>query len=138
MARDRFEAPLHTDHLPGSGSYFRIVPHSDSRGDGTAQGSGLIDAHCLHRMVHHVRKHLRPNVRTCHTARQANGRNRLPPRCEQFVKMVAVDSEKKVIPPCGRCREFISQINDENRACQVLLDNGRVAAIGELLPDPWN
>lgn len=56
----------------------------------------------------------------------------------RIVKMVAVDSEKKVIPPCGRCREFISQINDENRACQVLLANGRIAAIGELLPDPWN
>src|SRR5512147_2676525 len=30
------------------------------------------------------------------------------------LKMVAVNWDGKVLPPCGRCREFISQLHPEN------------------------
>lgn len=54
----------------------------------------------------------------------------------RVVRMVAVQWEGKVIPPCGRCREFISQLHDDNIDCQVQLQ-GRVATLRELLPDRW-
>lgn len=57
----------------------------------------------------------------------------------RIIKCVAVQgSAGKVIPPCGRCREFISQINDENDLCEVLLEEGQIATIRELLPHGWN
>ena len=51
-----------------------------------------------------------------------------------IVKMVAVYQDGSIIPPCGRCREFICQIHPLNHLCQVLLSN-RVALMDELLPE---
>ncbi len=57
----------------------------------------------------------------------------------RIIKLVAVMGRTgKAVPPCGRCREFICQINDENYKCEVLLDEGRITTIDELLPDRWN
>jgi cytidine deaminase len=57
----------------------------------------------------------------------------------RIVKLTAVMGRTgKAIPPCGRCREFICQIDDENDKCEVLLDEGRIVTIGELLPDRWS
>lgn len=57
----------------------------------------------------------------------------------RITKCVAVLGRTgKVIPPCGRCREFISQINDENILCEVLLEDGSIATIGDLLPHHWS
>ena len=56
----------------------------------------------------------------------------------RITKCVAVQgSTGKVIPPCGRCREFIRQINDDNDQCEVLLEDGTTAAISALLPHCW-
>lgn len=30
----------------------------------------------------------------------------------EIVKMVAINKRGNILPPCGRCREFISQLND--------------------------
>lgn len=51
-------------------------------------------------------------------------------------KIVAV-SEDGVIAPCGRCREFIYQINHGNLDTKVLLNDG-VHTIRELLPHIFN
>ena len=40
-----------------------------------------------------------------------------------------------VLPPCGRCREFIRQIDPANLDTIVLLGNGRIARLHELLPE---
>lgn len=56
----------------------------------------------------------------------------------RIIKCVAVRaSDKKVIPPCGRCREFIRQIDDENDQCEVLVEEGIVVTIKDLLPHSW-
>lgn len=55
----------------------------------------------------------------------------------RIVRMVAVYKNGDIIPPCGRCREFVSQIHDENMACEVLLQSG-VKTIAELLPEHWS
>ena len=49
--------------------------------------------------------------------------------------IVAVgDAGRGVIPPCGRCREFIAQLGHPTR---ILLPGGRSATIDALLPEPW-
>jgi len=39
-----------------------------------------------------------------------------------------------VIPPCGRCREFIRQVNNENLDTDVILAGNKVVKVRELLP----
>lgn len=36
------------------------------------------------------------------------------------------------MPPCGRCREFLSQLG--NQDCQVMIAEDTVVTVGELLP----
>jgi cytidine deaminase len=52
----------------------------------------------------------------------------------QVVKMVAVGWDEKVLPPCGRCREFISQLHAKNLDAEVLVADGVVVRLSELLP----
>lgn len=39
-----------------------------------------------------------------------------------------------VLPPCGRCREFIRQVDPENLSTQVILGREETANLAELLP----
>ena len=55
----------------------------------------------------------------------------------KIVKLVAA-SDKNVVPSCGRCREFIRQINDENMKTKILINDGEYKTIEELLPNSWN
>lgn len=54
-------------------------------------------------------------------------------------KIVKIVSAKKgqIYPPCGRCRELIRMLDEENLKTKVLLEDGKVVTIGELLPYPW-
>jgi cytidine deaminase len=53
------------------------------------------------------------------------------------LKMVAVNWDGRVLPPCGRCREFVSQLDDGNRHAEVLVASGVVLPLSELLPHNW-
>lgn len=55
----------------------------------------------------------------------------------RVLKMVAVGWDGAIMPPCGRCREFISQLHEENRETEVLVAEGVVVTIRELLPFDW-
>lgn len=55
----------------------------------------------------------------------------------QVRKIVAVGTDGLVMPPCGRCRELIYQINDENRRTEVILPGDKVARLEDLLPQHW-
>lgn len=52
-------------------------------------------------------------------------------------KMVAVCHGTGIVPPCGRCREFMYQINHENLQCQVMLKD-KLVTLDELLPYRWD
>jgi cytidine deaminase len=56
----------------------------------------------------------------------------------RIAKIVAVwrghDGVRHVLSPCGRCREFIRQIDPANIDAEVVLDRARSAALRELLP----
>ena len=55
----------------------------------------------------------------------------------RVVKMVAVNWDGSILPPCGRCREFISQLHEENLNAEVLITQGTVKTLQELLPFDW-
>jgi len=40
-------------------------------------------------------------------------------------------------PPCGSCREFISQFHDENFKAEVMVSEGKIVTLKELLPHDW-
>ena len=52
-------------------------------------------------------------------------------------KMVAVNWDGKILPPCGRCREFISQLHPENMNALVVVAENIVVPLCELLPYDW-
>jgi cytidine deaminase len=51
--------------------------------------------------------------------------------------IVAVGPDGKELPPCGRCRELIFQIDAANADTRVLLPRGKIVTIHQLLPDHW-
>lgn len=55
----------------------------------------------------------------------------------RVMMMVAVGWDGKIMPPCGRCREFISQLHDDNRSALVLVAQGVVVPLRDLLPHDW-
>ena len=46
------------------------------------------------------------------------------------------DGNTEIVPPCGRCREFLCQLHDDNHLAQVKLSD-RVLTLDELLPFRW-
>lgn len=55
----------------------------------------------------------------------------------RVLRMVAVNRNGVILPPCGRCREFISQLHRDNLNAQVLVTEGVVTTLRELLPYGW-
>jgi cytidine deaminase len=55
----------------------------------------------------------------------------------RVIKMIAVGSEGNIMPPCGRCREFISQLHNDNREAEVMVADDVVVTLRELLPHDW-
>jgi cytidine deaminase len=59
----------------------------------------------------------------------------------QIQKVVAVylepDNTLRVLPPCGRCREFIHQVDERNLQTIVILSEDKEVTLSELLPYRW-
>jgi cytidine deaminase len=55
----------------------------------------------------------------------------------KILYVVAVRWNGEVIPPCGRCREMMWQLNAANRHALVILGQDLVKPLHELLPHPW-
>lgn len=55
----------------------------------------------------------------------------------RVVRMVAVGSDGCVLPPCGRCREFIRQLHLDNLDCEVMVKEGTILPLKDLLPYPF-
>ena len=52
-------------------------------------------------------------------------------------KIVAVSSNGIIMPPCGRCREMILQVNDKNINTDIIINKNKVVKLKELLPLIW-
>lgn len=55
----------------------------------------------------------------------------------RVIKMLAIDSDGRILPPCGRCREFISQLHPDNLSTEVMVSADTVVTLHELLPYDW-
>ena len=53
-------------------------------------------------------------------------------------RMIAVEWDGRILPPCGRCREFISQLHDDNLNTEVMVGEDVIVTIRELLPYNWH
>lgn len=57
----------------------------------------------------------------------------------QIAKIVAVWRDEQgrlfVLPPCGRCREFMRQIDEANLDAEVILGDDRRQLLRDLLPE---
>ncbi|MGD1120129.1 MAG: cytidine deaminase [Dehalococcoidales bacterium] len=55
----------------------------------------------------------------------------------EIVMIVAVNDQKQILPPCGRCRELIYQVNKANAQTKVILNSQKTITLKELLPCNW-
>jgi cytidine deaminase len=53
-----------------------------------------------------------------------------------IASVVAVSATKGIVPPCGRCRELMWQLDPRNRTARVIVGEGEVLALEDLLPQP--
>ena len=54
---------------------------------------------------------------------------------DRVEQIVAVDWARRILPPCGRCREFLLQLGNPN--AQVLVAKDTAVPVKELLPWSW-
>lgn len=55
-------------------------------------------------------------------------------------RVIAVNREGKTIPPCGACRELMSQLMPDNyRDIEIMMDytSGKIMTLGQLTPEWW-
>lgn len=70
---------------------------------------------------------------------QANGTG-LTNGEDAIKRVIAIDRDGKAIPPCGACREFMTQLMpEEYRKIEIMMDyeTERVITLGELTPEWW-
>jgi cytidine deaminase len=61
----------------------------------------------------------------------------LKDRETKIIAIVATSSKHSIMPPCGRCREMMMQIDTDNSDTEVILAEDRVEKLRNLLPDHW-
>ena len=56
---------------------------------------------------------------------------------QEVARMVAVNHQGEILPPCGRCREFISQLAEGKKEAEILVEPDRAVRLRALLPCDW-
>ena len=57
----------------------------------------------------------------------------------KIAKIVAIWGENTVLPPCGRCRELMYEIDETNlESTDVVLGENNAVKLKDLLPHPYN
>jgi cytidine deaminase len=55
----------------------------------------------------------------------------------KIIMVVAVTDKKEIIPPCGRCRELLAQVNEDNMKAKVIISQNKTVTLRNLLPYYW-
>lgn len=55
----------------------------------------------------------------------------------EIATIVAVTFEETILPPCGRCREMLYQINEKNLKTEVIVSANEKRCLAGLLPLNW-
>jgi cytidine deaminase len=53
------------------------------------------------------------------------------------IDTVVAVTKDRILPPCGRCREMMVQIDIRNLDCKVVVAEGEEVLLRELLPHHW-
>ncbi|HEY5705201.1 MAG TPA: cytidine deaminase [Terrimicrobiaceae bacterium] len=56
---------------------------------------------------------------------------------ETEVESIVAVSDSRILPPCGRCRELLVQIDVKNKSTVVILSASKCLRLYELLPHYW-
>jgi len=56
---------------------------------------------------------------------------------ETRIETIVAVAEDCILSPCGRCREFLIQVDPANAEANVVLEGGREVKLGDLLPHHW-
>lgn len=56
---------------------------------------------------------------------------------ETQIDVIVAVTSNRIVPPCGRCRETMVQIDVRNLDCKVIIDEYREVFLRELLPNHW-
>ena len=57
-------------------------------------------------------------------------------RQTHIIAAVAVTGDS-IVPPCGRCRELMAQVDARNLGASIILSSERVVTLSDLLPECW-
>jgi cytidine deaminase len=55
----------------------------------------------------------------------------------EIIMVVAVTEKMEILPPCGRCRELMAQVNRINLKAKVIVGQKKITTLSELLPYYW-
>jgi len=55
----------------------------------------------------------------------------------EIEKIVAVSFKGKILPPCGRCRELIYEINKKNLKTKVIIGKSKILTLKKIFPYNW-
>ena len=56
---------------------------------------------------------------------------------ETQIEMIVAINAEGIIPPCGRCRELLFQVDNKNIKTKVYLSEEKYMTLDELLPMRW-
>jgi cytidine deaminase len=56
---------------------------------------------------------------------------------ETQIETVVAVSGRRILPPCGRCRETMAQIDRRNMDCHVIVGEDKEVLLRDLLPQHW-
>jgi len=56
---------------------------------------------------------------------------------ETRIEMCVAHRNTGILPPCGRCRELMMQVNAENKHTRIILPDRQIVTLESLLPAYW-
>ncbi len=56
---------------------------------------------------------------------------------ETHIDMIVAVAERGIVPPCGRCREMLSQLDTRNADTKVVVAPDQWVTLSSLLPHHW-
>jgi cytidine deaminase len=56
---------------------------------------------------------------------------------ETQIEMIVAVNADTIIPPCGRCRELLFQVDNKNIHTKVYLSKEHYMTLDKLLPNRW-
>jgi cytidine deaminase len=56
---------------------------------------------------------------------------------ETEVEAIAAVSDSRIVPPCGRCRELLLQVDARNKSTRIFVSENKHVRLRETLPYYW-